>query len=1035
MPLIAYFARHPVAANLLLLSTIVLGGLTLPNLERESFPEFAPSRVSVSVVYPDASAADIDELVCLELDGALRAVSSLEELECLSVDSRATASLTMSEDGEISQFYNDIVSTVTATGGLPQEAEAPVVAILGRAEVIAYLAISGIETDDGLIRYAEGLAEDIALLPLVETVSISGISENEFRISFDQNDLRRFGVSAKTVSDAVRARSLRAPIGTVSTLGRDISLRYSDARRTISDLENLIILQNDSGGIVRLSDLATVTLQQFRPELRAFVDGERAAILRINKTGTADAIDAFAEVEELIQREQAGYPEPFRISVINNTTDIVKDRIELLSGNAVISLVLVILVMCFFYTVREAVAISLALPFSFFASVFVMDIVGVSINMISLVALLMAIGLIMDDSIVIAENIAKSRSSGGKNTVAKNVVEVMPGVVSSFLTTACVFGPLMFLSGEIGAVLRVVPIVLVITLAASLVEAFLVLPNHMSHVPINAREAHVHRLAPRMLEYLRDGFVLPITSFLARWRYATLGVVFAVLIFSVGMIASGTIKVIGFPAIEGDTIEARISLTPGLPLERTEAVIRQLEGALEKVNLELSAKTVDEQPLVERVLTTFASNADVKDNGAHTATITVELLNSEQRNVSADDVLAAWRTAAGPVPDLVQSNFTQTVLGPGGSDLDVQLSSQDFAELELAANQLRNRLLARDDVIEAYQDFYAGRPEVRLKLNEFAYVIGLTPQTVTNQLRTAFSGTETDRFRIGFSDMTVHVMLDESVPSITDLEDFPVAIADGKQVTLGAIADMTRTFSYSQITRENGKAVARIIGKIDRRTTTAAGISEVVTDELAPLLKKDFPGVSIEIGGGAQQQMETQSSIMTALLTGLIGVYVILAFQFRSYTLPIVVMLSIPFALIGTVFGHLLMGLDISMPSFVGFASLSGVVVNNAILFLAFFVTEIREGDYLAAALEAVRHRFRPVLLSSFTTFVGLMPIVTETSPQAQILVPLVVSVAFGLVSSTILIVFVFPCILGIYFDFRDVRKWLAAFDTKPAAA
>ena len=1033
--MIAYFSRHPVAANLLLLGVIVLGGLALPNLERESFPEFVPSRVSVSVAYPGASAADIDELVCLELDNALRAVGSLEELECLSVDNKATATLTMSEDGEISQFYNDVLSTVSATGGLPQEAEAPVVTILGRREVIALLAVSGVATDDGLVRYADRLAEDISALPLVETADVSGISESEFRISFDQDDLRRFGISAKTISDAVGGRSLRAPIGTVSTPGGDVFLRYSDARRTVSDLEDLVILQNDAGGIVRLSDLATVALQQISPEVRAFLDGERAAILTISKTAAADAIEAFAEVEELTAREQAGYPDPFRISVINNTTDVVKGRIELLSGNAVISLVLVVLVMCLFFTVREAVAISLALPFSFFAAVFVMDIVGVSINMISLVALLMAIGLIMDDSIVIAENIARSRGRGGRNAVAASVLEVMPGVVSSFLTTACVFVPLMFLSGEIGAVLRVVPIVLVITLAASLAEAFLVLPNHMSHVAANARETHVHRLAPRMLERFREGVALPTTSFLARWRYATLGVVFAVLILCVGMIASGTLKVIGFPTIEGDTIEARVSLTPGLPLERTQTVVRQLEDALERVNLELSARTVDEQPLVERVLTTFASNADVKDNGAHTATVTVELLDSDQRNVSADDVLAAWRKAAGPVPDLVQGNFTQTVPGPGGSDLDVQLSSQDFAELELAAHRLRNSLLARDDVTQAYQDFYAGRPEIRLKLNEFAYVIGLTPEAVTSQLRTAFSGTESDRFRIGVSDMTVHVMLDESVPSIADLEDFPVATADGKQVALGAISDMTRTFSHAQITRKDGKAVARIIGKIDRRATTSAGISRVVTDELAPSLKEDFPGVSIEIGGGAQQQMETQGSIVTALLSGLVGVYMILAFQFRSYTLPIVVLLSIPFSLIGTVFGHLLMGLDISMPSLVGFASLSGVVVNNAILFLAFFATEVRGGDYLAAALEAVRHRFRPVLLSSFTTFVGLMPIITETSPQAQVLVPLVVSVAFGLVSSTVLIVFVFPCILGIYFDFRDVRKWLAAFDTRPAAA
>ena len=272
--MIAYFARHPVAANLLLLGTMALGVLSLLGLERESFPEFSPSRVSVSVAYPGASAADVDERVCLELDAELGAVNSLDGLDCVSVDGRATATLTMAEDGDIGQFYNDVLSTVSAIGDLPQEAEAPVVTIPGQSDVVALLAVSGIATDDSLVRYADSLARDIAALDLVETVDVTGISESEFRISLDQNALRRFGVSARSVSDAISARSLRAPIGTVRTQGRDIFLRYADARRTIADLENLVILQNDTGGLVLLSDLATVSLEELAPELRSFMDGK-----------------------------------------------------------------------------------------------------------------------------------------------------------------------------------------------------------------------------------------------------------------------------------------------------------------------------------------------------------------------------------------------------------------------------------------------------------------------------------------------------------------------------------------------------------------------------------------------------------------------------------------------------------------------------------------------------------------------------------------------------------------------------------------
>ena len=474
-------------------------------------------------------------------------------------------------------------------------------------------------------------------------------------------------------------------------------------------------------------------------------------------------------------------------------------------------------------------------------------------------------------------------------------------------------------------------------------------------------------------------------------------------------------------------------MTPGLPLDRTQAVVRQLEDALKEVDEELSANTEGGKPLVLRVLTTFASNVDVKDNGPHTATITVDLLNSEERNVSADEMLKRWRTAVGPIPDLVQANFTQTALGPGGNDLEVELFGPDLTELELAADDLLGSLLARDDVTAAYQNFHGARLEIRLTLNEFAYVNGLTPQSVVSQLRAAFSGTETDSFRVGQSGMSVQVELGDSMPSIEDLEAFPITLVNGKQVFLGSIGDMDRARAFGQITRQNGMAVARIIGQIDRDATTSTEMSRVVVGDLAPSLKDRFPGVSVEIGGGAEAQQEFQNSIMAAFLLGLIGVYIVLAFQFRSYALPLMIMLSIPFAIVGMVFGHLLMGLDISMPSLIGFASLAGVVVNNSILFVTFFMAAIREDDYLAAAIQAVRSRFRPALLSSLTTFIGLMPILTETSPQAQVLVPLVVSVAFGLLSSTLIVAFVFPCILGIYFDFKDVRTWLAGFEAKAA--
>lgn len=1023
--MIRYFTHHPNAANLFLIAGVILGITTIGNMERETFPEFASTKVSVSVIYRGASASDVDEQICLKLDHELSGIDDLEDLECLSVDGRATATLEMAESGDISQFYNDITSVASSLNDLPNDADAPSVSIEGRTDFIALLAVSGIDSTDSLIRYSDELANKIAALSLVATATVSGVSAGELLVTFDQTALRRYSLSASDISAAIASRSLRTPLGTVSTTNRDFTLRYSDVRRSVRELEDLVILQNDSGGFVRLSQLGSVELTEKTPETQSYIDGERVAIIAVNKKTDDDAIDAFAQVQELLDVERQRFPDPFKIQVTNNLTDIIQDRISLVVENTALGLVMVIAVMMMFFTFKEAIWISLALPFSFLSGFFFMNLAGMTINMISLVALLMAVGLIMDDSIVIADNIAKWRAKvSPKEAAYRGTMEVLPGVLSSFLTTACVFAPLMFVSGGIGAVLGVLPVVLLITLAVSLIEAFFILPNHLSHVSGDPNAIN-QRFVPRHVDRFKDRAVLPLVRFLLEWRYFTVGAVFALLIVSIGLIANGTLKVIGFPSTEGNTVEARISLNSGLPLENTQATVNQLLAALDRVNADYSTRTEGHQPLVERTLVRFGTNADVKDNGSHTATITVDLLSSELRNAAADDILADWRKQAGPITDLVQSNFTQTAIGPGGSDLDVELSGRDLDELENAASTLLARLLARDDVTEAYQDFYSGRPEINLSLTDYAYTIGLSAQGVANQLRAAFAGSETDSFLLGVSGRNVQVELADSIASLSDLETFPITLPNGKQVGLSAIAGIKLGSAFSQITRKNGKALARIIGKIDNRTQTATGIGNVVTQELAQELKRTYPGVSINIGGASREASKSQISMVTLLLTGLIGVYLILAFQFHSYSLPLIVMASIPFALIGMILGHLLLGLDLSMPSLIGFSSLAGVVVNNAILFLTFYESSIKDGDYKTAAVEAVRHRFRPVLLSSTTTFVGLLPIIFETSPQAQVLVPLVVSVAFGLLASTVLVVFVFPSALSIFFDFKDVNRWL----------
>ena len=663
---------------------------------------------------------------------------------------------------------------------------------------------------------------------------------------------------------------------------------------------------------------------------------------------------------------------------------------------------------------------------TFCASFFVLAALGVTINMISLIGLLMAVGLIMDDSIVIADNIAKWRRTHPPTEAAvRGTLEVMPGVFASFITTACVFAPLMFLSGEMGQILQVIPLVLLVTLSLSLVEAFLILPNHLAHTASDPhREAN--RVVPKVTEAVRERLVLPTVRVFVAWRYLAVGLAFSALIATAGLVSSGFVKVVGFPTIESDTIEARIALTPGTTLWRTEELSRRLVAALDRVDAEFAPGTDGGAALVEQVLVRFATNRDAPSNGPHTLTITADLLESGRRNVAADDVLNAWREEVGPITDLAQASFQQTSMAPGGPDLDLEVRGRDLDAVEAAAAALQRRLIVRPDVTEARVDFVRGLGSVVFVLNEAGIASGLTPQSLAAQLRGAFTGTETDTFTTDFSDLSVRVELGEQVSSIAELEDFPVVLPGGDLAALATVADLTRTLAFDQITRKSGFVVAKIEGQIDRTRTTATALAQYVTDVVAPDLALEYPGITVAVGGASEAMAETQASILSAFLLGLIGVYLVLAFLFRSYPMPLVAMLSIPFTFIGMILGHILIGVDVAMPSFVGFASLAGIVVNNAILFVTFFEQSVRERSVEEAVVDAVSQRFRAVFLSFSTTFLGLMPIVFETSVHAQTMVPLVTAVAFGLLSSTVLSIFVLPAALTIYFDFFDVERWRA---------
>jgi len=628
----------------------------------------------------------------------------------------------------------------------------------------------------------------------------------------------------------------------------------------------------------------------------------------------------------------------------------------------------------------------------------------------------------MDDAIVIAENIATEAASGRSTlaAVVEGVRKVGPGVVSSYLTTCVVFVPLAFVSGRIGTVLKVIPMTLILVLTVSLVEAFLILPHHLLHTVAATRSRAPGRLRIRFdagVEWVRENLVGRMADVAIRWRYLTVGLVLAVFLASIGMVAGRHIKFQAFPDIDGDVVECRLLLPQGTPLVRTEAVVTRLTAALRAVDGEFTPRQPKNQHLIRSISVQFNRNADAKEEGPHVATIVGDLLPADRRRTSVVDILSRWRSRAGRIPDVVAMNFTEPSIGPAGRAIEIRILGDDLRALKRESIKVQAWLARYRGVQDLMDDLRPGKPELLLRLRPGARRLGLSAQDVASQLRTAFHGATATEIQVGSEDYEIDVRLarsDRSSPA--DLEAFHVTLPGGRQAPLESVATTETSRGYARIARVNRRRAVTVIGDVDTRYGNTAEILGRFKKDVVPEIRRR--GMDVTLEGEMKEGAQTQRSMGKALLIGLIGIFVILSYQFRSYLEPVTVMMAIPFALIGVIWGHKLMGLPLTMPSMMGFASLAGVVVNDSILLVEFIKHRRAEGrDVPESARAASRDRFRAVLLTSLTTIAGLLPLLAETSVQAQILIPLATSIVFGLLASTVLVLFLVPAIYTILGD------------------
>ncbi len=1021
--MIAYFARHPTIANLLMFLIVVLGIQSLPGLRRETFADFAPNSLQIRVVYPGAAAEEVEDAIVRRIEDALDGVTGIREVKSEAREGIGIVTVEMRDGMDMASFQAEVSAEVDAIEGFPARAEDSRIERIGNRQAVVSVAVTGPEDPIELEAYCRKLETDLQMLDEVSLVDVDGFSDREIQVRLFNHAILQLDISVRDIADAIEKQSIDLPVGTMTSSDGEVLLRITDERRSPQEYEDLVIFSPGDGREIRLGEVATISEGFALDEDKVIFNGKRAGLLRISKTKSEDSLRILESVTRYLEGLEATKPPSVAFTITEDVTSIVKDRLELLIVNGIQGLALVFFVLWIFLDIRLAFWVAMSLPISFFGAFWVMGLIDYSLNLITMMGLLLALGLLMDDGIVLAENVAShlSRGKSGMQAAIDGVREVAPGVLSSFATTVCVFLPMAFLEGDIGKVLLVLPVVLIVVMAVSLLEAFLILPSHLGHSLHGHGErspSAFRRNFDTLFSKIREEWLGTIVDISMRWRYATVAIACSVFLVAVGLLAGGVLKFQGFPEIDGDVLQARVLLPQGTPLSRTQEVVEELSDAIHRVGEQTSSEQAQGKSLIRNVSARYGVNVDSGEMGPHLATITVDLLSAEERQVTLDEIMQRWTLEHGILSDVISITLAEPGLGPAGRPLEFRIQGADLDDLHEASLDIQGYLAPFRGVRQLSDDLRPGKPEVRIRMRPGSYSSQVDATNLASQLQAAFQGKTAREIQVGKEDYAVDVALRHpDSDHLTDLEYFQVE-AGKAHIPLGTIASFEHGRGWARVVHVDSIRTVTVTGDVDTSVANTAEIIQKFEQDFLPEFSNDHPEVQVKIMGESSESKKTMSSMASGLALGILGIFALLSFQFRSYIEPLIVMVAIPLALIGVIFGHLLMGTILSMPSLLGFVSLGGIVVNDSILLVEFIKRERREGVSAAeAARAASRARFRAIILTSLTTVAGLAPLLFETSLQAQVLIPMAISIVFGILVSTVLVLIVVPCLYAILDD------------------
>jgi multidrug efflux pump subunit AcrB len=1038
--IIEWFVKNPVAANLIMMLIIAGGILTMSGIKQEVFPEIASDLISISVPYLGAAPEEVEESVCVRIEEEIQSLEGIKRITSRALEGIGSVTVELFPGTDVRKLLDDIKARIDAIDTFPEETEKPIVQeLLNRRQVIN-LAVSG-DTDERTLKVlSERIRDEILMLPGITQAEVANVRLYEISIEVPEQALRRYDLTFDEVAQAIRRSSLDLPGGSIKTAGGEILLRTKGQANVGLEFENIILRTRPDGTRVTVGDVAAVLDGFAETDQRARFDGRPAALVQVFRVGDEDAIQVANAVREYVNEAQQKVPEGIQLTIWSDDSEVLRSRLDLLFINGRYGFLLVFLLLALFLRLRLAFWVALGIPISFLGAIWLMPSFDVSVNMISLFAFIVVIGIVVDDAIVVGENIYSEYERGktGFQAAFDGVKGVAVPVIFAVLTSIAAFWPLLWVEGIIGKIMRFIPIIVILTLLFSLFEALFILPSHLSHLKKKKKSLpHGWRGAWDRFQSKFDALFKkfigrvyrPSLELGLKIRYITLAGFIVTLILTLGLVGGGFIKFIFFPRIDSDNVIADLTMPLGTSVEVTAEAVRRLEESRMKLQDEFGLDrsiirhvlaSIGEQPRLNQ-----ASGPNVATgafSGSHLGEVNIELIPSEERNLSSTLIANRWRELTGPIPDAVSLTFTSSLF-TAGAPINVQLASADYSALREVAEKLKTKLKDYPGVYDVTDSFRSGKQEIKLDVTPVAESLGLTLSDLGRQVRQAFYGEEVQRIQRGRDEIKVMVRYPaEERRSLGNLENKRIRTSGGIAVPFSAAAKASLGRGYSTIQRTDRRRTIDVTAEVDESQANANELLADITKNVLPPLLADYPGVSYSLEGEQRDQSEALSSLRTGFMLALLIIYALLAIPFRSYIQPVLVMGVIPFGIVGAIWGHIIMGIPLTILSFFGIVALTGVVVNDSLVMVDFINRLRAKGWSIREAIrEAGAVRFRPIILTSITTFAGLTPLLLEKSLQARFLIPMAVSLAYGVVFATFITLVLVPVSYQILEDIRHI--------------